>query len=307
MSDRYKAILTVAFAGIVALSVYSGRVEKPAVASVYPNKVSGTENVVLPDSQPIQEHNVLSPVLPPVSNSYLLKVPVLMYHHVGELKENATALDLDLTVSPKNFEEQLNYFKQNGYESVSLSQVYLALTEGKTLPAKPVVFTFDDGWKDALQNAIPLLEKYGYTGSFAIATELLGRPDYSTWTDVMSAKNAGMEILSHSENHLDLTSAKYSDEDLRREIFDSKTKLELDLKTNVDFFVYPYGKLNQKAEEMVKQAGYKMAFTTAYGMDLSKDKLLEEPRVRVHGQNSLEKFKQLFEKVTRRDPASPNL
>jgi peptidoglycan/xylan/chitin deacetylase (PgdA/CDA1 family) len=230
-----------------------------------------------------------------------LKVPILMYHHVGIMSQGPDAsikvdpMAADLMVSPQDFEAQVQYFKNLGYHSVSVSQVYNALENKGPLPEKPIVFTFDDGFKDVFENAIPILEKYNYNGTFAVATQLLGRPTYAVWDDVITAQKSGMEIVSHTENHLDLTAAKYSDEDLKREIFGSKQILEEKLGIPVDFFVYPYGRRNAKVEQMVHDAGYKMAFTTDYGQHLKMDQMLSLPRVRVHGQDGLVKLMHIFE------------
>src|SRR5579885_2020127 len=103
-----------------------------------------------------------------------LTVPVLMYHHVGPLIEHDPTA-VDLTVSPEDFTAQVEYFKNLGYHSVTVQQVYDALQYGASLPSKPIVFTFDDGYKDVFEYAIPVLQDHGYVGSFAIATQLLGR------------------------------------------------------------------------------------------------------------------------------------
>ncbi len=225
----------------------------------------------------------------PISGS--LRVPVLMYHHVGYLADYSSA---DLTVSPEDFESQVRYFIDLGYHSVTVQDIYDAIVNGKPLPIRPIVFTFDDGYKDVFTYAVPILKKYGSVGSLAIATELLGRQNYAVLADVVDAKKQGMEIISHTQNHLDLSNPIYSVDDLHREIFGSKQLLEEKLGTAVDFFVYPYGHYNEKVIQMVKQAGYKMAFTTAYGMDLGTQNMLTEPRVRVHGQNGLDKLKIIF-------------
>ena len=247
---------------------------------------------------PINFKDLLS-LAPTVSASEItdgssVSVPILMYHHVGPLL-NTDAVASDLTVSIADFESQIQYFKEKGYASVSLAQVYSAVAFQIPLPPKPVVFTFDDGYQDVFENAIPILEKYGFTGTFAIATELLGRPSYAVWDEVLEAQKSGMEIVSHTENHLDLTSDKYSDKDLNREIFGSKQVLEEKLGTSIDFFVYPYGKYNDKVVGLVKAAGYKLALTTAFGLQVHEQTLLTTPRLRVHGQNGLDKIKRVFE------------
>lgn len=233
-----------------------------------------------------------------------LYVPILMYHHVGDSFDQVAA---DLTVSPQDFEAQVKYFKESGYNSVTLKEAYNAFENKAALPSKPIVFTFDDGYEDAFVNAVPILKKYGYVGSFAIATELLGRPSYGVWNDVFFAKNQGMEIISHSENHLDLSKPIYSNDDLYREIYLSKQILEEKLGTQIDFFVYPYGRLNNTVEQMVRDAGYKMALTTEHGTNIRENYLFEGQRVRVHGQDGLLKLKKIFEKSQHIASTPPNL
>ena len=276
------------------------------VAAPKPAKAASSE-VTLPEPEP--EVANLEQQAPQQIPANGMKVLVLMYHHVGDLTSQQRATDpvgSDLTVSPADFEAQVSYLRNQGYQSVSVAQLYAALENGTNLPGKPLVFTFDDGYKDVFVNAIPILQKYGYTGSFAIPTELLGRPGYAVWDDVVAADKEGMEILSHTENHLDLTSAKYSEADLVREIFGSKNKLESELGHPVDFFVYPYGHVNYHVGELAAQAGYQLAFTTAYGMYMNPETPMAEPRVRVHGTDGLEKLKKLLEPGRRTAPAPTN-
>ncbi len=221
-----------------------------------------------------------------------ITVPVLMYHHVSWEVDPAAP---DLTVSPKDFADQVLYFKHQGYETITLSQLHKELFGQEEIPPKPIVFTFDDGYRDVFENAVPVLMQNGYVGSFAIATELLGRPTYAVWDDVIAAQKQGMEIISHTENHLDLTNPVYSDADLHREIDESKLILENKLGSPIEIFVYPYGRYNEKIQQMVAAAGYKMAFTTEFGLKAESENLLAESRVRVHGQDGLEKLRRIFE------------
>lgn len=236
--------------------------------------------------------SVTAPLLP-VPTGKNVRIPILMYHHIG-IPDPKDSMP-DLFVSPTDFESQLKYFKDQGYETITMQLAYDSLVSGMPLPPKPIIFTFDDGYKDNFTNAVPILQKYGDIGTFAIATELLGRPGYGVWGDVLGAHNQGMEIVSHTENHLDLASQVYSEADLRREIFGSKKILEDKLGVSVNFFVYPYGKYNDKVMALVKEAGYKIGLTTAFGFYINDKTLLATPRVRVHGTGGLEKLKKIFE------------
>src|SRR5579864_2042437 len=95
-----------------------------------------------------------------------LKLPILMYHHVGSLPQNADATTKDLTVPAQNFLQQVKWLSDNGYHSVSLEDIYLYTHGQFQMPSKPVIFSFDDGYTDVFQNAVPVLKQYGYSGSF---------------------------------------------------------------------------------------------------------------------------------------------
>ncbi|MGE5392589.1 MAG: polysaccharide deacetylase family protein [Candidatus Saccharibacteria bacterium] len=278
--------------------VYAGRPSRFVLSSPQPEHNAPVIAGAVVSPQPA------APVLAPAADS--LHVPVLMYHHVGLVADNADALDRDLTVSPSDFQAQVDYFKGKGYTAVTLKQV-LAAAEGKgSLPRRPIVFTFDDGWKDVFENAVPILKQEGWIGSFAVATSLLGRPGYAQWDDVAAARDQGMEIISHSENHLDLTSRVYSKEDLERETLGAKRLLEEKLGQPVIAYVYPYGKYDQETVNLVRDAGFRMALTTKYGQYVRKEGLLEIPRVRVHGQDGLEKLRKIFEPKPQNAASPPN-
>jgi peptidoglycan/xylan/chitin deacetylase (PgdA/CDA1 family) len=244
----------------------------------------------------VEEHSANMKSVVPVDPTNSRFVPVLMYHHVSDMTEQQRQKDpmrSDLTVSVSDFESQVKYFHDLGYQAITIQKLYDSLASNSAM-SKAVVFTFDDGYADVFANAVPILQKNGYTGTFAISTDLLGRPDYASWDDVERADKSGMEIISHTENHLDLTDLQYSEDDLKREIFASKTLLEVNLGHKVEFFVYPYGHTNLHVEELVQDAGYKMAFTTNFGLWIGKDNLLSEPRLRVHGVDGLEKIRKVL-------------
>ena len=216
-----------------------------------------------------------------VASGTSIVVPILMFHHIAVPPENADAIRLDLSVPPEHFAEMMAYFAAKDYHSVSIGDVYDALYSNKPLPRNPIVFTFDDGYDDVYTNALPILQKYGFTGTFYIPTGLLERPGYMSWAQVEAMAKAGMDIESHSVTHPSLKAKPLAF--LRTEIGDSKKALEAHLGTKVNFFCYPSGEYDALTIQVLQEFGYLSATTTWGGVVENSEFPFEWPRVRVHG------------------------
>jgi len=228
-----------------------------------------------------------------------IKVPILMYHHIGPLPKNPNELRQDLTVSAENFELQVAWLKGQGYESISLSELLTHFKTGASLPKKPVVFTFDDGYEDTLTYAPPILKSFGYKGDFGIITQFpgvsLGDNQYASWQEIRSAKNLGMEIVSHTQDHFDGTDKKYTDSFILRNLKDSQKDIQDKIGLTFPILIYPFGHYDARYLELTKQAGFEMGITTKNGQLVNLEKLLETPRLRVHGDETLEKFQEIIQ------------
>ncbi len=93
-----------------------------------------------------------------------IRVPILMYHYVSVPPPDADIYRLDLSVTPQQFAQHIAWLAQNGFTSISLDDLYRALTDGYPLPPKPVILTFDDGYADAYTNAFPVLQTVRHDG-----------------------------------------------------------------------------------------------------------------------------------------------
>ena len=109
-----------------------------------------------------------------------IRVPILMYHYLSAPPPGADAVRRSLSVSPETFAEHLRYLKEAGYETISLADLALALQIGHPLPERPIVITFDDGYRDNYTQAFPLLRAQGYTATFFLVTGPIdeGNEDY---------------------------------------------------------------------------------------------------------------------------------
>lgn len=186
------------------------------------------------------------------------QVPVLMYHDI--LPEKQVFFD----VTPEEFEAHLQLIQTSGATPISLDQLVTHLRTGIPLPEKPVLLTFDDGYKGHYQHVYPLLKKYGYPAVFSIYTDKidkqLGRSSM-TWDEVQEmAADPLITIASHSISHpRDLTQLETAE--MEREVKASKQALEEKLGRPIHYFTYPEGHYNEAVAEAVEAAGYRAALT----------------------------------------------
>jgi peptidoglycan/xylan/chitin deacetylase (PgdA/CDA1 family) len=213
-----------------------------------------------------------------------------MYHYLSEPPANANEVRRDLSVSPAQFESHLAYLRQEGYESITMQQLAYALSGQETLPAKPIVITFDDGYLDNYQNAFPLLQKYGYTGVFYIFTYPLDYddPNYLSWEMVQEMHRAGMEFGSHGYRHWELAGRDV--DFLVYEILGSKEAIEAHIGEPVRFFSYPVGRYDNLAMQVVQSANFWNAVTTEFDIEQSFADRYALPRLRVHGYDTVDKL-----------------
>jgi len=224
-----------------------------------------------------------------------LDVPILMYHYISEPPAGSDAIRTDLSVTPERFDEQLAYLKSAGYTTISLNDLVRALTVGAPLPERPIVLTFDDGYRDAYEHAYPLLTKYGYAGTFFLITSYIdqGHPEYLTWPQVSEMAAAGMSMEAHGYTH-DAMEGRGRDY-LIWQMLGSKEAIEERTGEIVRCFCYPSGHYDEEAMQVLHELGYWAATTTLFGHEHSSESLFDLERVRVHGDYTLPRFSDLLE------------
>lgn len=219
-----------------------------------------------------------------------IDVPILMYHYVSDPPDDADIYRLDLSVAPHRFREQMQYLAEHGYQVVSLYDVDRALRWGAALPPRPVVLTFDDGYRDAFTEVFPVLEEFGYTATFFVITALLdqGHPDYLTWAMAGQMAQAGMSIESHTKEHPNLTAR--DGDFLYYQIQGSLESIEAHLGTRPRLFCFPGGRWDEAVLAMLRTLGVSAAVTTEGGMAQTTDASLLMRRVRISGSTDLATF-----------------
>lgn len=208
-----------------------------------------------------------APPLPTPIGTYSMtvRVPILMYHYVSEPPEEADEYRTDLSVSPANFRRQMSYLAENGFTTISLYDLSLAVTARKALPEKPIILTFDDGYLDNYENAFPILQEFGFQGTFFIVTEFvdLGRPGYMTWPMIEELAAAGMGVEPHSKTHADLSDKPR--DTLLWEILGSQQTLAAHVDYTPRFFCYPGGRYDDDTIAMLQELDFWGAVTTSGG------------------------------------------
>jgi peptidoglycan/xylan/chitin deacetylase (PgdA/CDA1 family) len=218
---------------------------------------------------------------------HTLRVPILMYHYVSTPPEGSNAIRQDLSVPPHRFEEHLFYLHEAGYTSISLDDLCQSLQTGQALPEKPIVITFDDGYRDIYTQAFPLLRKYGFTATVFLITDVIDQrhPEYLTWDQVTEMDTAGMRMEAHSRTHPDLRGR--STEYLIGQLAGAKEAIEAHTQRPVRFFCYPAGKYDEQVIQVLRSAHYWGAVTTNFGAEHHAERMFEMPRIRVRGHHSV--------------------
>ncbi|MCS6828669.1 MAG: polysaccharide deacetylase family protein [Caldilinea sp.] len=266
-----------------------------STASATPSPTSPSLLALLPTPTPTPELTQFLHYAPtPDGTARTMRVPILMYHYLSEPPPDADAYRRDLSVSPAQFAEHLDRMLAEGYTTVSLYQVVDALQRGVLLPDKPVVITFDDGYRDNYENAFPLLRERGMVATIFVITDFMDeqRPAYLTWDMAREMLAAGISIESHGRNHVSL--AGKDDDYLVWQALGSLETIEYELGVRPRFISYPAGEYDQRTIDIFKSAHYWAGVTTRQGATLDNQRLFELPRVRVRNTTTADELMRLL-------------
>ena len=184
-------------------------------------------------------------------------VPILEYHVLGAAPAGAPYPELYVT--RPDFRREMNWLDRHGYQAVTLEAVESAWYDGGTLPMKPVVVSFDDGYRPQFTYALPELRKHGWPGVLNLKGE--GSDLYES--DVRAMIGAGWELAAHTIDHSDLTTLNAAA--LKRETAGARQILRREYGVPVKDFCYPAGQFDPTVVTAVEAAGYVTATTETPG------------------------------------------
>jgi peptidoglycan/xylan/chitin deacetylase (PgdA/CDA1 family)/GT2 family glycosyltransferase len=219
---------------------------------------------------------------------------ILMYHAIGHESERASRYVLPVS----HFRRQLSWLRLLRYQVISLDEFVQYRIEYRLPPPKSVVITFDDGYADNVELALPALERQGFPATVFLvsaagpramwgrASEIAGRP-LLTPADA-SRVNGAMAFGAHSRTHPSLPSLEPTE--LEREVGGCREELESALGTAVSTFAYPYGERSPAVEEAVRRAGFLAACGISPGRSRPASDLYALQRLEIRGTDSLLRF-----------------
>ncbi len=244
-------------------------------ANVYDPTLNGSEQIkeaqqhsIPPDVKKELEKKKQANV--PVLGVSTVHVPILMYHYIEYVQDKNDKMRISLDITPFTLEQQVKTLKDAGYTFMSNAELADVLDGKMPLPNKPILLTFDDGYRDFYTDAYPILKKYNARATEYIITGYLDRPNHLLTTQLQElAKDGLVEIGAHTVDHAWLKGGTLAN--VSNEVFQSKVVLQQLINKPVVSFAYPYGAFDEQAIKVVKEAGFRTAVSTMPGIDQLQD------------------------------------
>lgn len=181
---------------------------------------------------------------------------VLVYHTISS---HALPLESNIDIDPQRFKRHMKFLARRRARVVSLDSL-LDANNGR----REIAITFDDGFRDNLTTALPVLEKYDFPMAVFVATDFIGKPGYLSEPEIRElSEHPLVTIGSHglSHRHFPLL----DDDEARFELIESKRRLENITQKNIDFFAWSFGDCNPRLEKMIEECGYRAAWSVWNG------------------------------------------
>ena len=238
------------------------------------------------------------------------RVPVLMYHRIADQGPAALAR---WRLAPYLFEQQLRWLRQHGYHAISSVELRASLQSGTPLGGRPILLTFDDGYRDFLHTAWPLLARHDFRPELFVVTDKVGATaDWDsrhgppapllTWREIAELHHQGVFIGSHLATHR--PASALSMDQLVEEAARSRFTLEARLQTPVRSVAMPFGDWDQRLIAALVWSGYEIGFSVEDGVASGGRPLFTLPRIEVKGGEDLSAFARKLERALE-DPAPP--
>lgn len=213
-------------------------------------------------------------------------VPVLMYH---SLEYVSSEPNNDLRVPKEKFREQMKFLKDNGYNTLTMEELYEFFKDNKPIPEKSVVLTFDDGYLDNYTNGLPVLKEFGLKATVFVVTDWVGTNNsYMTLEQLKEMDANGFDVQSHTLAHKELDKLTY--EQQLKTLKESKEFIEKNLNKKVTTICYPYGRYNSNTIKAAQEAGYVIGLKMVGGIANKSNGMFTINRIYVKAGDTIQQF-----------------
>ncbi|MGE5269129.1 MAG: polysaccharide deacetylase family protein [Thiohalocapsa sp.] len=224
------------------------------------------------------------------------RVPILMYHSVADEGPAGTA---PYRVSPAAFRQQMEFLRAQGYRSISLDEWARCIASGQAPEPPCCIITFDDGYRNILQNALPVLTKTGFKATVFVVTgrvggvadwdRAYGEPvDLLDWDELRLWQQQGHAIGSHCVLHRNLQ--ELSDTEIVADGREARAALQRQLGRDVRAIAYPWGLSDERVRRLLVDSGYRIGVDVVGGPSGLGDPLMLLPRIEIFGDDNLSDF-----------------
>jgi peptidoglycan/xylan/chitin deacetylase (PgdA/CDA1 family) len=225
-------------------------------------------------------------------------VPILLYHSIS----SDSSTNSRYAVSMTDFKDQMEQLRYWGYSSITIKDLVDHINKGHPLPRRPIVVSFDDGYLDVFDNAFPIMERYGFTGTVYIVANRLNSDGFLQVEELQELLNHGWEVGSHGMTHTELTQNHAL---VRNEVLQSRLDIENALGMKVFSFAYPFGLSDWYVSSKVLDYGYRAAVGVGHLMLHSYGTVYNLSRREVQGGVDLEAFAELLPWTNHFVPSPP--
>jgi peptidoglycan/xylan/chitin deacetylase (PgdA/CDA1 family) len=200
-------------------------------------------------------------------------------------------LGFGLSTTPALFRGQMQYLANHGFHVITLHEAVAAIAARQPLPPRSVMLTFDDGYADFFEAAMPVMREHDFTATVFVITGRIGWSGFLSWSQIRAADTMGFTIGAHTVDHVALAGLPPARSFWQ--IHQSKLTLETGLGHAVLDFAYPFGSFNAYTQSAARKIGFETAVSTLTGSWHRPDSLMYLARLRVGGNMPMARYAQL--------------
>ncbi len=262
--------------GFLSFTLYKYYLENYYDSSLNGSEIKEVLQQTIPQDVQQALHKVEQTLKAPVASTSAIqlpvsvRVPILMYHYVEYVQDKGDKTRILLNTTPYTLEQEIKTLSEAGFTFMTNAELANVLDGKGRLPPKPILLTFDDGYRDFYTDAYPILKKYHAKATQYVIAGFLNRSNHLLTAQLQEIARDGLvEIGAHTVHHVYLKGRSLKD--VSNEVFQSRVMLEKLSNKEVISFAYPFGAFDEQAIQVVKDAGFKSATSTIPGIDQKQE------------------------------------